>query len=550
MKHLKKLAFACFAAMPLMTSSICCAAQRGDVDLDGKITAADATFALQYTLTGPKTGLTAEQIKAADFDENGAVTAEDASYILQKALRSDFDIKKEPDTSDGVVVSNFEEFKKAVNDKEKKIYIKGTIECSERFILKDENAGVEFYGLTNADGTGAVLDFAKQRDSCTGSGESSTAIIIQGTGYDFTNIIFQNSGDCGLRIKNKTTEAAGNCVFTNCVFRYNNNSGVAMTNGTHDCIFINCDSYRNGDIVQKSGADADGFSVKIGAGGGNAFYNCRAWENADDGWDSYDRMRDGGRYVSDVTYVESLAWHNGNTNIFTGEYDYINGYPLDKNLLYVQAILASDPDFETKYNNREFEVDESVGKVKNWPNVTLSLLGASNNYSKLYSSWGGNPNGFKFGSSESDSTGYRYIANCIAFDHSGNKDIPVQYQAKGFDQNCDRGSGGIHFDLKNILSFGNVENIQMVKMNADSISGVVWSFDSIADPTGTVYPDEPSGGMTVTEPENKDELREKVYAYRDMIYGYVYNDKIPGEQHCDVFGETVSVEEFLSVLKK
>ena len=108
MKHLKSLAFVCFAAMPLMLASPCYTAQRGDVDLDGKITASDATFALQYTLTGPRAGLTAEQIKAADFDENGTVTAQDASYILQKTLRSDFDIKTEPDTSDGVVVTDFE----------------------------------------------------------------------------------------------------------------------------------------------------------------------------------------------------------------------------------------------------------------------------------------------------------------------------------------------------------------------------------------------------------------------------------------------------------
>ena len=535
----------------LMMSTNCFAAAKGDVDLDGSITATDATLALLYTLTGSSTGLTQEQITAADFDEDGTVTASDASYILQKTLVPEFDIKsdkEEIDTSDGVVVSDFSALKNAISSNQKKIYIDGTIECPERIDLNTVNAGMEFYGLTNEDGTGASLDFAKLRDSLSSRGEAGVGIYIKGTGYDFKNLIIENAGDCGVRIKDNDSkdpnyQNAGECTFTNCVFRYNNNSGISVTNGSHDNKFINCDSYRNGDIVQKSGADADGFSVKIGAGGGNNFYNCRAWENADDGWDSYDRMSDGKRYISDIAYVECLAWHNGNPNTFTGEYDYIMGYPLDKKLIYVQTILKNDPDFETKYNNREFEVDESTGKVKNWPNVTMNLLGNTNNYSKMYSNWGGNPNGFKFGSSESDSTGYRYIENCIAFDHYGNSKAAVQYRAKGFDQNCDSGNGGMHYDMKNILSFHNVENIQMVKMNADSINGVVWSFDNIADPTGTMYPDEPSAGMTITEPANKDELREKVYAYREMIYSYVYNDKIPGEQHCDVFGKTVSLED-------
>ena len=521
------------------------AATKGDADLDTKITATDATLALQYTLIGNKTGMTDEQIKAADFDEDGVVTASDASYILQKTLRPEFDIKNgkpdDPDTSDGVVVKSFDELKSAINAGEKKIYISGTVDCPERIDLNTVDAGVEFYGLTGEDGTGAALDFALLRDSLSQRGEVGVGIYIKGGGYDFKNLIIENAGDCGVRIKNNDSgdpnnQNAGNCTFTNCVFRYNNNSGVSITNGSHDNKFYCCDSYRNGDIVQKSGADAYGFSVKIGAGGGNYFYNCRAWENADDGWDSYDRMSDGKRYVTDITYIECLAWHNGNPDTFTGEYDYKMGYPLDKNLIYVKALMAADGDFERKYNAKELDLN-------NWPNVTMKLLGYTNNYKSLYNNWAGNPNGFKFGSSESDSTGYRYIENCIAFDHYGNAKNASQYQAKGFDQNCDRGSGGVRFDMKNILSFNNVENIQMAKMTPLSISGVVWSFDNCIGPNNVVYPDEPSEGMTITEPQNKEELRQKVYAYREMIYGYVYNNKIPGKQICNVFDETIGLED-------
>ena len=529
MKH-KLFALMIGGIAALASTSMCFAAAKGDVDLDGVLTATDASFALQCSLLENE-GFTEEQAKAADYDEDGILTASDASYILQKVLVPEFDIQTKPvnpDTSDGVVVSDFTSLKNALKS-EKKIYVSGTVSCTDRIDLEAANAGVEIYGLTNDDGTAASLDFAAQRDKLTSRGESGTGIFIKGSGYTFKNLIIENAGDCGVRIKGSD---AGNCVFENCVFRYNNNSGISVTVGGHDNKFICCDSYRNGDIVQKSGADADGYSVKLAAGPGNSFYNCRAWENADDGWDSYDRKSEGG-YVDTVTYVECLAWHNGNPDTFTGEYDYKMGYPLDKKLIYVQAILKADPTFEEKYNNHE---------VTTWPNVTMRLLGNTNNYTKLYSSWGGNPNGFKFGSSESVSSEYRYIENCIAFDHYGNGGAAVQYRAKGFDQNSDNGNCGMHYDMKNILAFNNVENIQMVKMNADSINGVVWSFDNCMGPDKKMYPDEPSAGMTIVEPENKDELRSKVYAYRDMIYDYVYNDKIPGKQICDVFGEPVDFE--------
>ena len=92
--------------------------------------------------------------------------------------------------------------------------------------------------------------------------------------------------------------------------------------------------------------------------------------------------------------------------IFTGEFDYENGNPLDKNLLYVQAILKADPDFETKYNNHQ---------VTSWPQVDINILGLSASYSDIHNKWAGNPNGFKFGLINTPDTSYRNIKNCISF---------------------------------------------------------------------------------------------------------------------------------------
>jgi hypothetical protein len=48
---------------------------------------------------------------------------------------------------------------------------------------------------------------------------------------------------------------------------------------------MNCDSYLNAD---NSGENADGFGAKLIIGPGNLFHGCRAWNNVDDAWDTYD----------------------------------------------------------------------------------------------------------------------------------------------------------------------------------------------------------------------------------------------------------------------
>ena len=508
----------------------------GDTDNNGVVDVKDAAAALDKVLTNKSMPIdeNADYKKYIDLNNDGVIDSADVSIILQMALNKNYKPSSVPDestteatteattsittdtttetttfdTSDGVVVDNFDDLKKEIAKKDNKIYVKGTIDCTERLKLSNQNANTEIYGLTNPDGTGATLDFASLRDSLGNSGSGGTGISLSGSYYTFKNIIVQNAGDCGIRISGS---GAGYSTFENCVFRYNNNSGVSITNGGSHNTFKSVDSYRNADLIQKNGGDADGFSVKLQAGENNYFYNCRAWENSDDGWDSYDR---GTPYIGRVDYVECLAWNNGNPKVFTGEYDYENGFALDKNLLYVQAILKNDPDFETKYNSHS---------VTSWPQLTVKLLGTSNTYANIRSkNWQGNPNGFKFGSKETPSSSYRYIKNCIAFDHAN---TPNQTPAKGFDRN----NGTATYDIENTLSFNNGQNYWMDKMTPKSVKGVSYSFDGGQD--------DASGSLKLTTPDKakQEELKATVYAYRDMIYEYVYNNKIPGEQICNVF---------------
>jgi|GEM_PF-937226 len=60
----------------------------GDVDMDGKVTAADARFALRLCISLDD-GLDSQQTNKADFDKKDGVTAADARYILRVSVGLD-----------------------------------------------------------------------------------------------------------------------------------------------------------------------------------------------------------------------------------------------------------------------------------------------------------------------------------------------------------------------------------------------------------------------------------------------------------------------------
>jgi len=116
----------------------------------------------------------------------------------------------------------------------------------------------------------------------------------------------------------------------------------------------NCDSYRNLDW----GTDyenADGFACKLSPGANNRYVGCRAWENADDGWDFY--------MTHYPIYVDS-CWTMGNGN----------------------PALASKDDLNWEYGQKN----------------------------SLSTTWNGDGNGFKLGGD--DWAAKHVVRNCIAFD--------------------------------------------------------------------------------------------------------------------------------------
>lgn len=539
MKKLFGLAAASALAL-LCCSAVLADPVQGDANGDGVLTSEDSACVLQKTLDPAFAVAVSDEdyVSICDVNGDGVVNAEDSALILQKVMRAETKFGKATETTteattDGtteettipegfstvpetfdytVSVSNYDEFKTALTDCGKKsgtkaIYITDDIEASAQIRLNVTNANISLIGVEKADGTYPAIDFASFRDSRTSSGESGTGIYVsKGTYYNFKNLIVKNAPDCGMRIKGT---GSGNCIIQNCVFEYNNNSGVSVTSGGHDNTFIGVDSYRNCDLVQKLGSDADGFSVKLDPGDGNKFFSCRAIENGDDGWDSYNYPKDGSCHID---YIECLCYHNGDYDIYNGKWDYENNLPLDKNLLYVQAMIANDPDFETKYNSRQLD-------TSNWPNVSVTKMGKTRTGSEIsYDSWDGNPNGFKFGSANTTSASTRTVKNCIAYGNG----------QKGFDENNSKAT----IDMTNTIAFDNGSkgkkgqsgnsNYRMELMN-------IGTFENCVSFNGAVEDFLPDGKTTITPDEQTQEsIRTAVTAMGDAVIQNIRDGKING----------------------
>lgn len=78
-------------------------------------------------------------------------------------------------------------------------------------------------------------------------------------------------------------------------------------------LVLNSISHDNHD---PSAFNADGFAAKLGVGKGNVFRNCLSYNNADDGWDLFNKIEDGPN--EPVTIENSYAYGNGNNGFKLG----------------------------------------------------------------------------------------------------------------------------------------------------------------------------------------------------------------------------------------
>ena len=129
----------------------------------------------------------------------------------------------------------------------------------------------------------------------------------------------RKANDNGIHIQ------GANDVVENCVVHDNDDTGIQIgtdvvgSSGMNNTV-RNCDSYHNYDAVN-GGENADGFGMKESSGTGNLFVGCRAWENADDGYDFY-------AWIGTVTLTNCWAYRNARNASFTGSNSDGNGFKL------------------------------------------------------------------------------------------------------------------------------------------------------------------------------------------------------------------------------
>jgi hypothetical protein len=102
------------------------------------------------------------------------------------------------------------------------------------------------------------LEIMKAADNC---------ILIAGSHNVIEDVITHECADTGIQIMASTDQATDD------------------NRAAHNQV-INCDSWGNLDSAT-GGENADGFAAKLRIGPGNVFRSCRAWNNADDGWDLF-----------------------------------------------------------------------------------------------------------------------------------------------------------------------------------------------------------------------------------------------------------------------
>lgn len=419
----------------------------------------------------------------------------------------------EDDVSDGTVVRTYAQLVETARTMANSggiIYIDARrLIGTERLNLNNaSNSRISIIGRRQSDGTFPIIDYTPFRNEKVGatgqslvaSGDDGVGFRITGTNYTIRNLIIEKAPDNGIQIKGQN---ANHNTVENCILRYNNDTGLQISDGaSHNTIrFVY--SYRNCDVFTRGG-NADGFAPKLAAVTGNRFIGCYAWENSDDGWDSFDKSTT--EATQDVLYDNCACWSNGYADIYTGKRDFDNNLPLDQNLFLVELMVRQSPSFVTNYNNRNFTLPTG-----NFIRTDAGTLSASNWVNRF----DGNSNGFKLGSSFSTARLTRDLRNCLSFDHGD----------KGFDNN----NGACTASFQNTVAFDNSRNYYIPLLTISRWTNVVGfsgrSNDGIpGNRTATV----PSSSMQST-------IRQRVNSTVQTIVNLCNSNVIPGEIYFDIY---------------
>lgn len=202
------------------------------------------------------------------------------------------------------------------------------------------------------------LDFA------TGGGTLSKGLSIDASYWHVKGLIVENSAGRGIQVSTGT-----GIVIEACTTRYNGDMGLVVSNGASNVLILNCDSHHNFGAAN-GGENADGFGAKSNVGTGVVFRGCRAFQNADDGWDLYGAP-------SAVRLENCWAYKNGdnftNASNFNGDG---NGFKLGHSAGDLAHHVAVNCLAWGNYGANGFEDNNNTGGLTLYNNVAYKNKGA------------------------------------------------------------------------------------------------------------------------------------------------------------------------------
>lgn len=213
-------------------------------------------------------------------------------------------------------------------------------------------------------GAKPVLDF-----SALPVDDKSRGIQVAANYWHIKGLTVTNAGDTGIFVM------GNNNTIEQCIAHHNKDAGIVIgvnsdvSGSGKNNLILNCDSYSNNDTAT-SGENADGFGAKKSSGGtGNIFRGCRAWDNADDGFDFYG-------WDSPITVDNCWAISQAKTT--KGSNSDGNGFKLGGNDVSAAHILkdlyATDNNYASSNcgftNNSNPAAMTCTGKCAAWSNGT------------------------------------------------------------------------------------------------------------------------------------------------------------------------------------
>ena len=311
---------------------------------------------------------------------------------------------------------------------------------------------------------------------------------IYGSNKYLKYLIFENSPVHGIKVSGKYH------FFDHIITRYNQYAGIYISNIADSNVFNHCYSYRNCDI-KGNGLNGDGF-YSYGATN-NIFKYCYSWDNSNNGFSiSSHELKS-----SSLTFSHSACWNNGNSDIFSGKYDYDNGNGLDKNMLTIQQLITSDENYENNYNKKQFNIENCKIDGKSANNWIFSTGQRTKG------------NGFQFGfaSTPEPSTIQRKAELSVAFDH----------KSKGFDNNYSKKYQGY---FTNCASFNNKINYQLPYNFDKWENNWAWSAKEA---------DQKEMEQTIKTPIKISAAQNLFYSVRNQIIKAVYSNTFPDNINFD-----------------